>query len=142
MTHTALTADEEIRRIRGLATARKESRMVGKDHLESRPRRGLAAEVTCRDILTSAPPRPMLVMRAQARLVILIRRLGRRPANPIKRHHWSSVLRDRLLDRQLSPLPLRDEFGIGVTATNRFAQSSAGPARTPDVLTAEIGDRS
>jgi hypothetical protein len=91
MTHTALTADEEIRRIRGRVAAREESRMVGKDHLESPPRRRPAEEIACRDVLTSVLPRSMLVMQAQARLATLIRRLGRRPANAIVGQAFSAT---------------------------------------------------
>ncbi len=35
MMHTELTADEEIRRIRGLATARKAPSVVGEEHRET-----------------------------------------------------------------------------------------------------------
>jgi hypothetical protein len=81
VTHTALTADEEIRRIRGLATARNEPRMVGDQHHQSPTRRGPAQDPTWWNVLTFVRMWPMSVMRAQARLSTLIHRLGRRPAN-------------------------------------------------------------
>jgi hypothetical protein len=81
VTHTALTADEEIRRIRGLATARNESRMVGDQHHESPTRRGPEQDPTWWDVLTFVRMWPIRVMQAQARLSTLIHRLGRRPAN-------------------------------------------------------------
>jgi hypothetical protein len=87
MTHTALTAEEEIRRIRGLATARKEHRVFEEDHREtpmfwehhweSPARRGAEEALACRNVLTSAPPRPGPVAQVRGRLAALARRLGR-----------------------------------------------------------------
>jgi hypothetical protein len=81
MTHTALTADEEIRRIRGLAAARKESRMGG--YHDSSAHRGPIEDPTYRDVLTFVRTWPMCVMQAQARLSTLIHRLGRRSGDAI-----------------------------------------------------------
>ena len=83
MTHTALTADEEIRRIRGLAAARKESRMGGGGYHDSSAHRGPIEDPTYRDVLTFVRTWPMSVMRAQARLSTLIHRLGRRSGDAI-----------------------------------------------------------
>ena len=83
MTHTALTADEEIRRIRALAAARKESRMGGGGYHVSPTRRGPVEDPTYQDVLTFVRTWPTRVMRAQDWLSTLIYRLSRRPANAI-----------------------------------------------------------
>ena len=83
MTHTALTADEEIRRIRGLAAAGMESRMGGGGYHDPSAHRGPAEDPTYRDVLTFVRTRPMRMVRAQAPLSMLVRRLGRRPANAV-----------------------------------------------------------
>src|SRR5215203_2293712 len=83
MTHTALTADEEIRRIRGLAAAGMESRMGGGGYHDPSAHRGPAEDPTYRDVLTFVRTCPTRVMRAQAPLSMLVRRLARRPANAI-----------------------------------------------------------
>jgi hypothetical protein len=83
MTHTALTADEEIRRIRGIATARNESRMGGDGHHDSSAHRGPVEDPTYRDLVTFARTWPMCVMRARARLSTVIHRLGRRSGGTI-----------------------------------------------------------
>jgi hypothetical protein len=83
VTHTALTADEEIRRIRGLAAAGEESRMGGGGCHDPSAHRGPTEDPTYRDVLTFVRTWPTRVMRAQARLSTLICRLGRRPANVI-----------------------------------------------------------
>jgi hypothetical protein len=83
MTHTALTADEEVRRIRGLAAAGMESRKVGGGYHDPSAHRGPAEDPTYRDVLTLVRTCPTRVMRAQAPLSMLVRRLARRPANAI-----------------------------------------------------------
>jgi hypothetical protein len=83
VTHTALTADEETRRIRGLVAARNESRMGGGGYHDSSAHRGPIEDPTYRDLVTFARTWPMSVMRARARFSTLIHRLGRRPANAI-----------------------------------------------------------
>ena len=83
MTHTALTADEEIRRIRGLAAARKESRMGGGGYHGPSAHRGPAEDPTYRDVLTFVRTWPMRIVRAQAPLSMLVRRVSRRPADAI-----------------------------------------------------------
>jgi hypothetical protein len=83
MTHTALTADEEIRRIRGLAAAGMESRMGGGGYHDPSAHRGPAEDPTYRDVLTLVRTCPTRVLRVQDRLSTVIHRLGRRPANAI-----------------------------------------------------------
>jgi hypothetical protein len=83
MTHTALTADEEIRRIRGLAAAGMESRMGGGGYHDPSAHRGPAEDPTYWDVLTFVRTCPAHVMRAQAPLSMLVRRLARRLANAI-----------------------------------------------------------
>src|SRR5215211_3337655 len=74
MTHTALTANEEIRRIRGLAAAGMESRMGGGGYHDPSAHRGPAEDPTYRDVLTFVRTRPMRMVRAQAPLSMLVRR--------------------------------------------------------------------
>jgi len=93
MTHTALTADEEIRRIRGLATARKEppvrredyreTPMFWEHHLESAVRHGLAEALACRNVPAPAPPQPTPAARVWTWLTALGGLLGRSPGNVV-----------------------------------------------------------
>lgn len=110
MTHTALTAEEEIRPIRGLATARKEHRVFEEDHREtpmfwehhweSPAWRGAEEALACRNVLTSAPLRPGPACRPGAP--------PRPTAGP--RHHWPRVLRNCPLCRQVTPVAIRGDF--------------------------------
>jgi hypothetical protein len=77
MTHTALTADEEIRRIRALAAARKGHSVVADRHGGPPADRALSMPLASHDILAPAHARLTPLMRARACFVALTQRLGR-----------------------------------------------------------------
>ena len=92
MTHTALTAEEEIRRLRVLRSARKGNPVFGdrrevpmfwNTHWEAPAHRALAEALACQNVLTPAPPRPTVVARAWPWLAALVRRLGRSPGDVV-----------------------------------------------------------